>query len=212
MAIFHFFLLGTCPPSSGDVSCPLISTQVVREWLTQPGQWGSMGGSGWAPLLTIPPLGLPFARMGEPGPGGQQEKACLGVRPTQTGAELACTWELHRPINSLPAAASLIGVPVTAPRRVTNRGRDVRPLFTTTWAVVVVVGCWGSIGVFYYSRAWSRVSTSVVRGPQYLHHSGTELDETTHSWAPTSKSESPEARPERCISVKHCRGVPWHPV
>lgn len=64
---------------------PLISAPVVREWLTQP---GSMGASGWDPLRTIPRLGLPLARMGEPGPRGQHvEKACVGVRPTQAGAE-----------------------------------------------------------------------------------------------------------------------------
>lgn len=53
-------------------------------------------------------------------------------------SELPCTGELHKPINSLSAAASLMGVPVTATRRVTNRGRDVGPLFTTTRAGVVV--------------------------------------------------------------------------
>lgn len=44
VALFWVSLLGICPPS-GNVSCPLITTQVVSEKLTQPGQgvpWGTL--------------------------------------------------------------------------------------------------------------------------------------------------------------------------
>lgn len=88
VAISSFSLLGICVPSPGNASCPLIPVQVAPEWLTQPGQWGSTGASGGDSLPTVPLSGLPFARTGERGPGGRPvEKACLGVRPTQTRAE-----------------------------------------------------------------------------------------------------------------------------
>ena len=64
----------------------------------------------------------------------------------------------------------------------------------------------GSIFVLYESRLTAEFLQVWSRNRQYLHRSDTELTEDALSWAPTSKSESLEARPRTLPFVKYSRG------